>query len=469
MNGADGAAPAAKAGLKEIGEGRRDPARILRDLIRFDTTNPPGNESACVRYLASLLAEAGIEGELIGRDEGRLNLVARLRGRGEAPPLLLYGHADVVPASPAEWRFPPFAGELAEGCVWGRGALDMKGAVAMMAAALLAAAATGRRPAGDVILAFVADEEDGGAFGARHLVETRPELFAGAKHAIGEIGGFTLRLGGREFYPIMVAEKQRCGVRATFRGQSGHGSMPARGSAAAKLGAALAALDRRRLPVHATEPARLMIEALAKGLGGPQGLLLRALLKPSLADGVLGLMGGAGRFFDPVLHNTVNATILRAGGKINVVPGEAMVDFDARILPGFGVEDLLSELRAALSDGKAGRGRRGAPGGAEEPELEVLFFDEGPAAPDLGLFGLLSEILREAVPGGLPVPFMVSGVTDARFFSRLGIQTYGFTPMRLPPEIDFSRLIHGVDERVPAEALGFGSRAMGELLARYRG
>jgi acetylornithine deacetylase/succinyl-diaminopimelate desuccinylase-like protein len=234
--------------------------------------------------------------------------------------------------------------------------------------------------------------------------------------------------------------------------------MPARGSAAAKLGAALAALDRRRLPVHATEPARLMVEALAKGLGGPKGLLLRSLLAPSLSDGILGLMGDTGKFFDPILHNTVNATVLRAGGKINVVPGEATAEFDARILPGFGVAELLSELREAL-----------ASGGAEEPELEVLFFDEGPAAPDLSLFGLLSDILAEAAPGGLPVPFMVSGVTDARFFSRLGIQTYGFTPMRLPPEIDFSRLIHGTDERVPAEALGFGARAMGELLARYRG
>ena len=458
MKDVDAKTRPAEAGLRDVGEGRRDPIRILQDLIRFDTTNPPGNESDCVRYLASLLAEAGIKGELVGKDEGRLNLVARLPGRGEAPPLLLYGHADVVPADPAGWRFPPFSGELAEGCVWGRGALDMKGAVAMMASALLEAAASGKRPAGDVILAFVADEEDGGSFGARHLVEERPGLFSGTRHAIGEIGGFTLRLGGRKFYPVMVAEKQRCGLRATWRGPSGHGSMPARGSAAAKLGAALAALDRRRLPVHATEPARLMVEALAKGLGGAKGLLLRSLLAPSLADGILGLMGDAGKFFDPVLHNTVNATVLRAGGKINVVPGEATAEFDARILPGFGVEELLSELRGAL-----------AAGGAEEPEFEVLFYDEGPAAPDLGLFSLLSDILTEAVPSGLPVPFMVSGVTDARFFSRLGIQTYGFTPMRLPPEIDFSRLIHGTDERVPAEALGFGARAMGELLARYRG
>lgn len=448
----------AQTGLKDIGESRRNPIRILQDLIRFDTTNPPGNESDCVRYLAALLAEAGIAGELIGKDEKRLNLVARLPGRGEAPPLLLYGHADVVPADPAGWRFPPFSGELAEGCVWGRGALDMKGAVAMMASALLESAATGRAPAGDLLLAFVADEEDCGDYGARYLVGERPELFSGIRHAIGEIGGFNLRLAGKEFYPIMVAEKQRCGLRATWRGSGGHGSMPARGSAAAKLGKALSVLDRRRLPVHATEPARLMIEALAEGLGGSRGLLLRALLAPALSNGILDLMGASGKFFEPILRNTVNATILRAGDKINVVPGEAAAVFDARILPGFGVAELLSELREALRAG-----------GAEEPELEVLFFDEGPGAPDLSLFSLLSDILTEAVPDGLPIPFIVSGVTDARFFSRLGIQTYGFTPMRLPPEVDFSRLIHGTDERVPAEALGFGARAIGSLFARYRG
>lgn len=449
---------AGKPALRDVGAGRRDPVRILQDLIRFDTTNPPGNESDCVRYLAALLADAGIAGELIGKDERRLNLVARLPGRGEAPPILLYGHADVVPADPAGWRFPPFSGELAEACVWGRGALDMKGAVAMMASALLEAAASGTPPAGDVLLAFVADEEDCGDFGSRYLVEERPELFAGIRHAIGEIGGFNLRLAGKEFYPVMVAEKQRCGLRARWRGPSGHGSMPARGSAAAKLGKALAVLDRRRLPVHATEPARLMIEALARGIGGAQGLMLRALLAPALSNGILDLMGASGKFFEPILRNTVNATVLRAGAKINVVPGEAMADFDARILPGYGVAELLSELRATLAAGEA-----------EEPELEVLFFDEGPAAPDLSLFGLLSDILTEAVPDGLPVPFMVSGVTDARFFSRLGIQTYGFTPMRLPPEVDFSRLIHGTDERVPVEALGFGARALGELIARYRG
>lgn len=428
------------------------PAELLRELLRFDTTNPPGNERPCISYIDDLLTGAGCETKLVCRDAERPNLVARLPGAGSAPPLLLYGHVDVVSTAGQGWTHPPFAGELADGFIWGRGALDMKGGVAMLIAAFLRAKAAGLEPAGDVILAVLVDEETGGGCGARFLVEDHAELFDNVKYAIGEFGGFTIEVGGKRFYPIQVAEKQACWLKVTLRGPGGHGSQVMRGGAAAKLGEMLRKLDRGRLPVHVTPVVRETIEAVVGNLGFPQGAVLRAMLRPGLTDRVLDLLGERGQIFEPLLHNTVNAVMVKGGSQINVIPSEIEVSLDGRVLPGFGAADLIAELRALVGD---------------DPEIEVLLFDPYPTQPDMELFEMLARILRDADPRGTPVPMVLSAVTDGRFFARLGIQTYGFLPMQLPAGLNFTRLLHAADERVPAAAIEFGAAAVYEALKRY--
>jgi acetylornithine deacetylase/succinyl-diaminopimelate desuccinylase-like protein len=272
------------------------------------------------------------------------------------------------------------------------------------------------------------------------------------RYAIGEFGGFSMDVAGRRFYPIQVAEKEICWTRATVRGPGGHGSLPARGGTTAGLARLLRALDRRRLPVHPTDVTRRMIESMAAELPAPARAPLRALLVPRLADAVLRVLGDAGRSVEPMLRNTVNATIVRAGDKVNVVPAEATVELDGRILPGFAPEAFLAELRALV-------------GG--DVELEVLRHEPGRAEPDLALFDLLAGVLRERDPGAAAVPMLLPGVTDGRIFAKLGIQSYGFLPMQLPKELRFTQLLHAADERVPVEAVEFGTDAVRAVLERY--
>jgi acetylornithine deacetylase/succinyl-diaminopimelate desuccinylase-like protein len=429
------------------------PVKLLQDLVRFDTTNPPGNEARCIAYVDDLLTEAGFRTALYGQSAERPNLIARLPGRGDAPPLLVHGHVDVVTAANQKWTHPPFEGVLMDGCVWGRGALDMKGGVAMMLAALLRAKEEGLALAGDVVLAVLCDEEAFCDHGSKYLVENHPEQFQGIRYAIGEVGGFTFYMGGTKLYPIMVSEKQLCSVSALIHGAGGHGSMPVRGGAMTDLGRLLLKLHKHRLPVHITPVTRQMIEATASALPFPASLILRQTLNPVLTDPILALLGSKRRALDPLFHDTVAATIVHASDKINVVPSEVTVELDGRLLPGRGPEEFLSELREVIG---------------RDTELEVTRYDPYTAEPDMGWFATLAGILREADPEGMPIPFLMSGVSDARFFRRLGIQTYGFTPMRLPPEPKFWELAHGADERVPVAALDFGTDAIYEALRRYR-
>jgi len=430
----------------------RRPAELLQRLIRFDTTNPPGNEAECIAFINELLTGAGISTTILARAPERPNLIARLSGQGKAPPLLLYGHVDVVTTENQKWQHPPFEGKIADGFIWGRGALDMKGGIAMILAAFLRAKEEDLALPGDVVLAIVSDEENLGGFGARFLVENHPDLFDGIRYAIGEFGGFSLYVGHKKFYPISVAEKQVCWIRATLRGPAGHGSLPARGGAMAKLAGLLQKLDKKRLPVHITPTARLMFGTMASALDGLNGLILGQLLNPFLTNTVLNVLGQRGYVFDPLLHNTVNATLLHGSDKINVVPGRVSVDLDGRLLPGFKPEDMIAELRRIIG---------------REVELEVLHFDPGPAEPDMGLFDKLADILREFDSAGQPVPLLLGGTSDARFFSQLGIQTYGFLPTPLPEDFNFSRTIHAADERIPIEAVDFGTNAIYEVLKRF--
>ena len=429
-----------------------DPVEMLQRLIRFDTTNPPGNERECVAYISNLLTEAGCDFSVVGSSPDRPNLIARLKGQGTAPPLLLYGHVDVVTTADQTWQHPPFEGRLVDGYVWGRGALDMKSGIVMMLSAFLKAKTEGVHLPGDVILALVSDEEGGGDAGAKYLVENQAELFQGVRYAIGEFGGFSYEIGRQRFYPIMVAEKQICHLRATLRGPGGHGSMPHRDGAVGRMASFLRRLEQRRLPVHVTPVTRSMVETISSKLAWPQGMVFRQLLKPQMTNTVLGLMGDKGASFEPLLRNTANPTVIRAGEQINVAPSKVEVDLDGRLLPGYSPEDLISEL-VAISGG--------------ELELEVIRHDPGPSEPDMALFETLKDILRSVDSDGEPVPILLPGATDARFFSRLGIQTYGYLPMRLPPDLEFSRLIHGPDERIPVDAITFGTEAIFQLMHRF--
>jgi len=429
------------------------PHELLQNLIRFDTTNPPGNEAECVKYINTLLTDAGFETFLLFKDANRPNLIARLKGRGSTAPLLLYGHVDVVTTANQKWTHPPFEAEIEDGYIWGRGALDMKSGVAMMLAAFLRAKAEHLYPSSDIVLAIVSDEEALGDYGAKFLVENHAEHFKRVRYAIGEFGGFSLYIGKKGFYPIGITEKQICRINAVVRGLGGHGSQIIHGGAMAKLSQLLQQLDTKSLPVHITPVVRQMIEEISSSIGFPSSFVLRQLLKPTLTNRVLKLLGKRSQGFEPMFHNTVNATIVHGGEKFNVIPSKITLELDGRILPGFSPKDMMAELRQIIGD---------------EVELEVIRHDPGPAELNMGLFNLLSEILQEADPAGKTLPLLLTGVSDARFFSRLGIQTYGFTPMKLPPDFNFIQAIHAEDERIPLESVAFGAEAIYKVLQRYQ-
>src|SRR5439155_3425570 len=300
-------------------------------------------------FIRALLGDAGIESELYAKVPGRPNLVARIEG-GDKPPLLVQGHVDVVTTAGQSWTRPPFSGELVDGYVWGRGAVDMKGPVAMLVSAFLRAKREGTALPGDVILAVLADEEAGGDVGARFLAEEHAHLFEGVRYALSEFGGFSLELAGRRFYPIQVAEKQICWLKATVRGPGGHGAMVNRGGTMARLAKFLRDLDGHPLPVHVTPVARAFVEGIAAALPRRQRPVFLSLLKPRLTDGTLKLLGRQGRLLEPMLRNTVSATIVRAGEKINVVPSVVELELDARALPGFTPADVIGEIRDVVGD-----------------------------------------------------------------------------------------------------------------------
>lgn len=428
------------------------PEELLQNLIRFDTTNPPGNEEECIRYINDLLTKAGFETTLLPKVPKRPNLITRLKGKGEAPPLLMYGHADVVTTADQEWLHPPFEGNIIDGIIWGRGTLDMKGALAMMISALMRAKAEGLTPPGDVILAVVSDEEGGGDVGAKFLTEEHAHQFEGVRYAIGEAGGFNMEIGGKKFYPIQVAEKQICWLKAKLHGTGGHGSMPVKGGAIAKLGHMLQQLDNKRLPIHITPPVQAMFNGLADHLSFPTNFMLKQILNPLLTDLVINLLGERARLFAPLVRNTVSPSILHASEKVNVIPSLVELEMDGRLLPGFGPDDMIAELQAIVG---------------EDVVFEVVRHDPCPAAPDMGLFDTLGNVLIELDADAIPVPMLLPAVTDARFFYQLGIQTYGFTPMQLPAELNFTHLAHGANERIPVAGLKFGAEAVFKLLNRF--
>jgi acetylornithine deacetylase/succinyl-diaminopimelate desuccinylase-like protein len=432
----------------------RPAAELLQELLRLDTSNPPGREAEGIAYVDRLLHSAGIETKLIESAPGRPNLVARLRGRGSTSPLLWQGHIDVVPALPQEWTHPPFSGQIADSCIWGRGALDMKGGVAMMLAALLRARANDLTPSGDVILAILADEEAGSDHGASFLVNNHADLFEDVRYAIGEFGGFSLRLAGRRLYPIQVAERQICWLKATVRGPAGHGSLGSKDATAARLAEVLRRLDRARLPIHLTPVVREMLEAIAGTLPAPIAPVVRALAHPRLDHAGLKVLQRFSEQLTLLLRNTATPNVIRAGNlpSVSVMPSTAELYLDGRLLPGFRPDDFIAELHELVG---------------HDVEFEIFRYDGGPDRADFGLYPTLASIIRNHDDKAYPVPMLMPASSDGRFFSRLGIQPYGFLPMKLPTSLNFTRLIHSADERIPVAAVQFGSDCMFELLERF--
>jgi acetylornithine deacetylase/succinyl-diaminopimelate desuccinylase-like protein len=431
----------------------------LQALLRIDTTNPPGGERAAADYLAEVLRREGIEPVVLEAAPGRGNLVARLRGDGSAGPLLLAGHLDVVPADPAEWTHPPFGGEIHGGWLYGRGAVDMKSFVAQALAVVIALVRAGARLRRDVIFAAVADEEYGCDLGSGFLVREHPELVR-AEYALGEVGGFSQHLGGATVYPIMVAEKGVCWLRARRRGPSGHGSMPRDDSAVLELSAALARLRDARLPLHPSPVMRRFLAAVA----ATQPLPARAVL-PLLANPVLGRVildrvlpdRALARSLGALLANTASPTVLRAGDKTNVIPPVAEAEIDGRLAPGQTAADLQAELAKVLGP---------------EVELAVLRAHEAAEFPvETPLYRLLERAIRRHDPGAVPVPALIPGFTDASEWRRLGATCYGFAPVRFPRDagVAFSELYHGRDERIPVEGFRWGVGVLLDVVREFCG
>jgi acetylornithine deacetylase/succinyl-diaminopimelate desuccinylase-like protein len=431
---------------------------LLAALLRFDTTNPPGAEAEAVAFLADTLRQAGVEPEVLSPVPGRANLVARLAGGdGAEAPLLLNGHVDVVAAEAGRWRHPPFAGEVHDGELWGRGAVDMKSMVAMSVATVGLLTRLGVPLRRDLKLAVVADEEAGCQAGSAWLVDHHPDKVR-AGHALGEVGGATFYLGGRPFYPIQVAEKGIAWLRASATGATGHGSIPREDNAVVRLSEFLARVGRRRLPLHASPEVRRFLEALAELQGRAGRAALPLLLHPRWSSLVLrrGVRDpGMARLLSAVLRNTASPTVVHAGAKVNVIPGRADAELDGRIAVGSSEAELLAELRSLAGP---------------DIELELLGPSRPPTVTPPGdpLFDLLAGVVADHHPGAVAVPTVTPGFTDAKFWSQLGTACYGFVPIRLEPsDPDFAAMFHGDDERVPVAGLKAGLRMLADAVARH--
>ncbi|MGW6943180.1 M20/M25/M40 family metallo-hydrolase [Streptomyces xanthophaeus] len=420
------------------------------DLIRIDTTNRGGGdcrERPAAEYVAERLAAAGLEPALLERSPGRTNVVARVEGtdRG-AEALLVHGHLDVVPAEAADWSVDPFSGEVRDGVVWGRGAVDMKNMDAMVLAVVRAWARAGIKPRRDVVIAYTADEEDSAVDGSGFLADRHAHLFEGCTEGISESGAFTLHTGaGPALYPIAAGERGTAWLKLTAHGTAGHGSKPNRANAVSRLAAAVARIGAHEWPVRLTATVTACITELA----ALQGLSVDPRSPDFDLDAVLAGLGPAAGLVQATVRNSANPTMLKAGYKLNVVPGEAIGYVDGRMLPG-GEAEFIATLDALTG-----------------PDVRWEFAHREVAleAPvDGRTFGILRESVERFDPDGRVVPFCMAGGTDAKQFSRLGITGYGFSPLKLPPGFDYWSLFHGVDERVPVEALHFGVRVLDHAL-----
>jgi acetylornithine deacetylase/succinyl-diaminopimelate desuccinylase-like protein len=417
---------------------------LLVELIRINTANPTHPERPAAEWVAGKLAEEGIDSQIIEAAPGRASTIARVEGSDSSrPPLLIHGHLDVVPAEAAEWSVDPFAAEVKDGYVWGRGAVDMKDMDAMVLALVRHWARTGQRPPRDIVLAFVSDEEAGGREGAHYLVDHHADLFADCTEAISEVGGFSVSLNEHlRLYLIQTAEKGMNWLRLKATGRPGHGSLLHDDNAVTKLADAVSRIGHHEFPVVMTDTMRALVEAIAKALD--------LELDPDRPDDWVPKLGPLARMIGAATRNTANPTMLEAGYKTNVIPSGAEAIIDGRFIPG--QEDAL----LATIDELIG------------PGVEREFVNRDIAVEttfDGALVDAMSAALRAEDPDAHPVPYLMSGGTDAKSFSTLGIRCFGFSPLLLPPDLEFTSLFHGIDERVPVDGLRFGVRVLDRFLA----
>jgi len=418
---------------------------LLSDLIRINTSNPTHPERPAAEWAAERLAEVDIDARIFEAEPGRASVVARVPGSDPTrSPLLIHGHLDVVPADAAEWTVHPFSGEVRDGYVWGRGAIDMKDMNAMTLAVLRNWARRDHRPPRDIVLAFVADEESGGVYGAHWLVDNHPELFVDCSEAISEVGGYSYSIGNDlRLYPIETAEKGINWLRLRATGTPSHGSMLHDDNAVTRLAAAVSRIGAHEFPVVVTDTVRRFLEELAALTGLP--------IDPDNPEPSLRTLGSAARVIGSTIRNTANPTMLSAGYKANVIPGTAEATIDARFLPGHEAE-MLETLDELIGEGI---------------DRETLIRDIAVETSfDGAVVDSMAEALRSEDPGARPVPYLMSGGTDAKSFSTLGIRCFGFVPVRLPPDLDFITIWHGIDERVPIDGLRFGVRVLDRFLSR---
>ncbi|CAN2238929.1 ArgE Acetylornithine deacetylase/Succinyl-diaminopimelate desuccinylase and related deacylases [actinobacterium SCGC AAA044-D11] len=419
---------------------------ICQEMIRIPSVNHGegrGDEREIANYVVAKLAEVGIESELIVTGENRVNVVAKIVGADQGRPgLVVHGHLDVVPVNADDWSVDPFGGEIKDGYIWGRGAVDMKDMDAMIIATVRAWKRANYIPPRNILLAFFGDEEAGSEFGSRYLVANRPELFAGYTEAISEVGGFSVTItGGHRLYFIEGAQKGINWLQLTAKGDAGHGSFINPKNAVTKLSAAIARIGSHEWPQVETKTGAKFWSKIAELVGEKYD--------PTNVRPLLRHIGGAARMLGATIQNTANPTMLSAGYKANVIPQTATAVVDGRFLPGF-EDELLNTVKKLAGD---------------EIEVEILVRDK---ALEVEFEGPLVEAMRAAIakydPDGIPVPYLMSGGTDNKALSDLGIVGYGFSPVQLPPDLDFFSLFHGVDERIPVDGLKFGVKVLNEFL-----
>jgi len=422
-------------------------ARIAAELIRFDTSNFGGGdakgEREAAEYVGAYLESLGLQPEYYEPIPRRTNVMARVPGRNrDKPALVVHGHLDVVPAMAGDWSVDPFAGVVQDGMLWGRGAVDMKNMDAMILTSVAEILRAGEQPERDLILVFFADEENGGVEGSTLVVQNRPEWFAGATEAISEVGGYSIPVGDRRAYLLQVGEKALMWIRLIATGRAGHGSRYHPDNAVTKLAAAVAALGRTPWPIQLTRTTREFLDRISALTGLPV----------DDPDALVATAGPAEAFLRSTLRTTTNPTVLQAGYKHNVIPERAEALIDVRVIPGQ-EEDVLAQLRTLVGD---------------DVEIEMVVQDIGMETPFAGpLVDAMVAALGRHDPGVPVIPYLLGAGTDNKALAFLGITGYGFAPLRLPADLDFTGMFHGVDERVPIDALVFGQRVLTDLLRTY--
>ena len=435
-----------KLSADQIIELENETITLCQEMIRIPSVNygeGRGDEKAMAEYVASKLAEVGIKSELIETAPNRVNVVAKIEGSDQSRPgLVLHGHIDVVPANADDWSVDPFSGEIKDGFIWGRGAVDMKDMDAMILATVRMWQRVGYKPPRNILLAFFADEEAGSDYGSRWLVKNRPELFNGYSEAVSEVGGFSLTItGGHRLYLVEAAQKGINWMKLSAKGTAGHGSFINPDNAVTKVADAVSRIGNYEWPQLETKTSGLLFRKIAQLTGDKYD---QKNVKPLLKH-----LGGAVKMLGATISNTANPTMLEAGYKVNVIPQSASAVVDGRFLPGY--EDQLQETIKRLA--------------GDDIEVEMITRD---IALEVEFAGPLVDAMCKAITGedkeGIPVPYLMSGGTDNKALSDLGIIGYGFSPLKLPENLDFFALFHGVDERVPIDGLKFGVRVLYEFL-----